>query len=332
MVLSPAIIALLAGGSLIALVAAAACVLGVRILRSWDLADGSEGQLNRERQTYLVSTVLAYVMVFELLSFFLFVATCDRLHPLFTGAMCAAGVLDANALGYPALLLKALNSILCGLWLILNAADNRAPDYPLIRWKYAALIPIALLLMFEACLLWGYFLNLRADTITSCCGSQFGTGSPSLASNLAALPVKPAVVAFYASFGLMLAAGVVFLRTGKLGGWFALLSLAFFGVALAALLSFVSLYIYQLPTHHCPFCMLQREYAFVGFPLYLFLFVGVVCGSGVGVLGLAGRQASLAEIVPARCRRLVLAALICYTLFTAIATVTMFVSPLYLWE
>lgn len=332
MVISPAIIALLAGGLLIALLSAAACALGVRILWSWDLASGSESQLARERKTYLVSTVLAYVMVFEFLSLFLFIATCDRLQPLFTGAMCAAGVLGANAFGYPALLLKGLNSILCGVWLILNAADNRAPDYPLIRPKYAALIPLALLLIFETGLLWTFFLNLRADTITSCCGSQFGSDSPSLAGSLAALPVKPSVAAFFISYGLLLAAGVAFFRSGRFGGGFALLTLAFFGVSLTALLSFVSLYIYQLPTHHCPFCMLQREYTFVGFPIYLSLFLGVICGMGVGVLGWARNIPSLAEVIPPRRRHLCLAALICFTAFAAIAAATMFVSPLYLWE
>jgi len=41
-----------------------------------------------------------------------------------------------------------------------------------------------------------------------------------------------------------------------------------------AILSFISVYFYELPTHHCPFCILQKEYGYVGYPLYLTLFGG----------------------------------------------------------
>ena len=44
--------------------------------------------------------------------------------------MCAAGTLNVNAYGYPALILKVVNAVLAGQWLILNHADNRVPDYP----------------------------------------------------------------------------------------------------------------------------------------------------------------------------------------------------------
>ena len=79
---------------------------GIRILRNWDLKNGSELQLSLERKTYLISTIMSYAFGFQLLSLFLFIFTADKLASLFTGAMCAAGTLNVNGFGYPALLFQ----------------------------------------------------------------------------------------------------------------------------------------------------------------------------------------------------------------------------------
>jgi hypothetical protein len=39
-------------------------------------------------------------------------------------------------------------------------------------------------------------------------------------------------------------------------------------VSVAAIISAFSLYFYEIPTHHCPFDILQGEYRFVGYPIY----------------------------------------------------------------
>src|SRR5512138_860001 len=124
MIMQPAIIALFLGSILVSLMVVYAAGYGVSILRSWDLKDGSELQLNLERKTYLISTVMSYAFGFQLLSVFLFIFSADRLSGLFTGAMCAAGTLNMNGFGYPALTLKIVNFILGGVWLIVNYTDN----------------------------------------------------------------------------------------------------------------------------------------------------------------------------------------------------------------
>ena len=65
---------------------------------------------------------------------------------------------------------------------------------------------------------------------------------------------------------------------------FSLMSGATLVVSIASILSFVSVYLYELPTHHCPFCILQGEYRYIGYPLYLTLLGGTVSGMGVGML------------------------------------------------
>ncbi|MCK7477230.1 MAG: hypothetical protein M0C28_06800 [Candidatus Moduliflexus flocculans] len=63
--------------------------------------------------------------------------------------MCATGVLNVNAFGFPTLLLKSAVFLLAALWLLLNRVDNRGYDYPLVRVKYGLLLVIAPLTVAE---------------------------------------------------------------------------------------------------------------------------------------------------------------------------------------
>ncbi|MHC1697073.1 MAG: hypothetical protein AB9919_03205 [Geobacteraceae bacterium] len=320
MILHPGILSLLISSLLVCGMVLYAAACGIAILRGWDISSGSERQLQLERKTYLVSTILGYLLFFQLISLFLFIYTVDDICPLFTGAMCAVGSLTVNPFGYPVLLCKTATFILAGLWLILNYADSRGYDYPLIRVKYGLLLVLAPLVVVEAVMLGFYFLQLHPDIITSCCGSLFSSANESVAAEIASLPAFPVMGVFYGVMVLTLVSGVLFYRTGK-GGWlFSLVSGIAFIVAIVSVVSFISLYFYELPTHHCPFCILQKEYNYVGYPLYLLLLVATVSGLGTGLLLPFRKIASLAETVPPLSRKLTLVSILSYLLFTAIAS------------
>jgi len=304
MILHPAIIALLVSSVLVTAMVVLAFWFGVTILRRWDLRSGSSLQLDLERRTYLISTILAYAFGFQLISLFLLVYTADSLSPLFTGAMCAAGTFNANGFGYPLLLLKIVNFLLAGLWLIMNHADNRAYDYPLVRRKYGLLMVIAPLVVLETVLQVLYFRGLHPDIITSCCGSLFSTGSATMASDIASLPGAPMRMAFIAVTLATVVLGSAFSATGRGGYAFSLAACAAFVTGLASLLSFISPAVYELPTHHCPFCVLQREYGYIGYFFYAALFGGAVSGMGVGLLMPFRSLPSLTAILPSLQRRL----------------------------
>ncbi|MBP1766174.1 MAG: conserved rane protein of unknown function [Candidatus Aminicenantes bacterium] len=305
-----------------------ASAFGAQILRRWDLRSGSELQLGLERKTYLVSTLVTYLFAAELLSLFLFIFTADRIHGFFVGAMCAAGTLKANGFGYPALLLKSLNGLLAGLWLVLNWADNKGYDYPLIKTKYAWLLAAAPLVLAETVLQANFFLRLKPDLVTSCCGSLFSLGGGSLASDLASLPLTPMKIAFFSSLFLCLALGLVFYKTGRGGVLFAALSGGMVIVTVLSILSFVSIYIYELPTHHCPFCLLQAAYKSIGYPIYIALFGGGISGLGVGVLTPFRRTPSLSSVIPGLQRKLAVVALVCFSTLGAIIIIELAVSNL----
>ena len=158
-------------------------LLYLRLLRRADPADsgisrsGSEPQLDLERRTYLISTLMAYALVFQLVSLFLFIYTADNLHTFFIGAMCAAGSLNVNRCGYPTFILKIINFLLAGLWLIVNYCDNRGYDYPLIREKYTLLLWITPLILAEAVMQGSYFW-----------GSSRRSSPPAAAPSLPARP------------------------------------------------------------------------------------------------------------------------------------------------
>jgi hypothetical protein len=320
MVFHPLIMALYAASILIGFMVWYASYFGVQIVRKWDIRSGSELQLTLERKTYLISTLLTYIFGAELLSLFLYIFTVDRLHTFFVGAMCAAGSLYVNSYGYPTLILKLVNFLLAGIWLILNYVDNRGYDYPLIQKKYFFLLFLAPLIFTELILQANYFLRLQPEIITSCCGTLFSSSGKGLASEITALPALPMKFVFYLSMLGTVASGLYFYRRGSGGYLFAGMSAFTFIVSLLSILSFLSLYFYELPTHHCPFCILQGEYGYVGYPLYLSLLGGGIAGVGSGILMPFRGIKSLSDIIPPIQKKLVLFSLVLFLLFTATAT------------
>jgi len=320
MILDPSILSLLVSSLLISLMTLYASGYGVQILRRWDITSGSELQLELERRTYLISTIVSYFLAFQLVSLFLFIQTADSICHLFVGAMCAVGTLTVNGYGYPTLLLKVVTFILAGLWLILNHADNQGYDYPLIKAKYLLLLVMAPFILAEAVVQGVYFLGLRPDIITSCCGSLFSQGSRGIASEILAAPSVPMKIIFYSSMLITFAAGARLILQGKGVYLFAGMSGITFFVSIVSIISFISLYFYEMPSHHCPFCILQKEYGYVGYPLYGLMFLGAVTGLGVGLLQPFRKKGSLEKIIPAMQRKLAVISIISLLLLMVIVT------------
>lgn len=328
MILHSAALALVLIAVLISGMGVYAGYYGMRILGRWDPASGCELQLELERRTYLISTLMSYILSFELMSLFLFIYTAEELHPLFTGAMCAAGSLAVNSFGYPALLFKIVNFLLAGVWLIVNHADNRGYDYPLIRVKYELLNLIVPLLVLDGVLTFAYFAGVKPDVITSCCGSLFGHDSGGPGGDLAALPHLPMRVAFFSGMACTGISGLVFYLRRRGGYLFPVTAGTTFLIAIASVISFICLYFYELPSHHCPFCLLQKEYGYIGYFLYATLFGGAVAGIGTGALMPFRMVGSLVRIIPVMQRRLVAVTLVCYLSFTLVVVWKMIFSAL----
>jgi hypothetical protein len=320
-ILHPGVLALLAGSLLSAALVAGAAWHGAGVLRRWDLASGSALQLALERRTYLVATLVRWALAFELAALFLLVHVADALAPLLAGAMCAAGTFAADGFGYPALALRLGTFVVGGVWLVVNHADELGHDYPLLRTKYALLLVLAPLVLLGAAVQARFFLGLQPEVITSCCGSLFSRGGGTLGAGLAALPPGPTAAALWGTAGGAALAGAAHARWG--GGALAAALAVLSGLALlagiAGVVSFVSPYVYELPAHRCPFCLLRPEYGRAGYVLYAALLAGAVCGIGAGALQPFRAVPSLAGALPRLQRRLAVAAAAAFALFAALA-------------
>lgn len=328
MIFHPPILALIGASTLSGSVLAVSAGFAVRLLRKWDPASGSERQIGLERTTQLVSTVVAFVLVVEAVSLVLFAFNADRMAPLFVGAMCAVGTLNASPWGFPTLWAKIVVFFAALVWLVIDRVDGRTRDYALIRVKYAGLLVLAPLVLAEAGIELAYFLDLKADTITSCCGKLFGEGKADIGGDLASLDPRLALWllggGLVATIGLGLAA-----PRGRLPAVLhGLASLALFGIALAAIVAAIGPYVYEQPHHHCPFCILKREYGHIGFALYVPLFVGTGAGLASGVLAALPAGASLAAALPAIRRRAAVVSIAGFALFGLVAAYTILRSGL----
>ena len=312
----------------------AAAPFAVQVILRWDIRSGSEQQLALERRTYLFSTLLSFVFVIQLAALLLFVFNADRLSGMFVGAMCAVGTLNVNDYGFPSLISQMGVFFLAAMWLAINHVDTRAPDYPLVRIKYGLLLLLLPVLVLSFWLELQYFLGLKANVITSCCGSLFSGDAKTIAGEASGMAAQPAIFLFYSGLTAAIGLALWHWRRGsrRSGYLLAAASAAGFVAAIIGVLSFISLYIYEHPHHHCPFCILKPEYDYQGYWLYLPLFTATAAGLGAGALQPFARVRSLAAVIPGVSSRLAGVAAVGYSLFIAVATYFVLASKLILIE
>ncbi len=322
MSLHPGALALILGTAGVMVMMFYASLLGIKLLIKWDLHSSSREQLILERKTYLISTIMNYVMGFEILSALLFVYTVDDIHVIFIGAMCATGSLNANPVGWYVLYAKIAAFFLGAIWIAVNLIDQRAEDYPLVRMKYAMLLAVSPFIALDAYLVWSYFVGLKPNVITSCCGALFNAEGGLVAGSLSSLPHKPMMILFYLSVGLFLANGIAAVRCRRSFFRYSMgcFSMLLFVVAITSIIAFISSYFYEIPTHHCPFDILQSGYHFIGYPLYFTLFGGVLSGILVGIFEPLKKIESLTEIIGMAQRRWAVLSMALIALFTVICS------------
>ncbi|PLX94383.1 MAG: hypothetical protein C0619_03115 [Desulfuromonas sp.] len=329
MILHPGILALLVGSLVTLLLMLQACWLGIQILFRWDSSSCSEFQLQLERKTWLVSTLLNYALGFQILSGVFYLATLEDIHRLFVGAMCATGALNANLVGWLVLVVKVILFFAASLWVVINRLDQRTEETPLVRPKYLLLLLITPLVACDLYLQFSYFSGLRPEIITSCCGSLFSEQGESVASELAGMPVRQAMTMFFTSFGVVFSLLLACLvsHAALLRSLLFISAVVHFFSALAAVVSFISLYIYQLPSHHCPFDMLQGHYAYIGYPLYAALFVSTLFALLPGLCHPLRRHPGLEREIIRREKRWLISALAGMLIFLLISVWPMLFSP-----
>jgi hypothetical protein len=319
MLLNPSILALIIVSSVVAGMMLIAANFSISVLRNWDISSGRELQLNLERRTYLISTIVAFSFLAELISLLLFIYNAEQMSSQFVGAMCATGVLNINIYGWPTLYLKIAIFFSGAAWLILNRVDNKAFDYPLVREKYLLLLLIVPMILAEVFTQTQFFLKMDPDIITSCCGALFTPEGKGVAAELSGVAPATALWLLIASAGLVTLSGGWYLLRQRGGLVYAGSNLAAFFIALVAIVSCIALYIYEHPHHHCPFCILKGGHDFMGYWLYIPLFIATALALGVGAISPFQNIPSLREIIPADSRRYIMLSMLMMLIFYLVA-------------
>lgn len=254
-------------------------LISLGIVKNWDMNTSSPQQYRLERRSVLVATFIKYIFVLKLPLFLFFIFTADKISGVITGAMCAAGVINSVDFGMYLVLLKLFNLYLFGFWLVLHVRDLKDKERAFTKSKFWLFIIAYVFLIIEIYFEFAFFNGLSIDRIVSCCGTLFSAASSSSIAVVFSLTNTQVVVLFYSIFVLYFFA---LLRKNRLATLF--LSTLFLLASIIALILFFSTYVYELPTHHCPFCILQRDYYYVGYLLYMTLFVGTFFGFSAALM------------------------------------------------
>ena len=254
------IISLFIIDSLLLIFLSIALNISIEIIRFWDFDSVDGKQYKLQKKVYLSSVILSYVIALKVILFFMFLYAIDDLSNVITGAMCSIGVLLNTDYGFLTLGLKFIVIILCFLWLLLFKKNQENKVLAFTKKLYKFFVLVYLFNLFEFILFTIMIFSLKTDKIVSCCSTFFSQNSANGFSQvLFSIDNKYIFIAFMLSF---------FLTFIKNKYFTALFGIVFFLISLMAITSFFSPYIYELPSHKCPFCILQRDYYYIGYLIY----------------------------------------------------------------
>ena len=243
----------------------------IKIARGWDLSATTQHQYTLEKRSYLSATIIKFIFLAKIVLFLFFIFTLDNLSDILHGAMCAAGVVNATDYGNYLFVFKVLNLYLFAYWIALNNEDLKHTNLPYTRLKFTLYIMLYTLFVLEIGIEFIMFYSIDTNQIVDCCGSIYSAAQSSYFGAILSLSHTTLLAIYYTNFLFIVLA---YLAKNKY--LFALLNIIFILTSIMTLITFFGTYIYELPSHHCPFCLLQKEYYFVGYFLYTLLFLGTL--------------------------------------------------------
>ncbi len=240
----------------------------IQAILQWDYNSYSRRQYQLERRAFLVISIIGFVFFIKFFLLPYFVYVIDGLSDIVPGAMCGAGVISANSYGMVLLFVKLFIIFILIFWLGLNHYDLESKNYRYFIPKNWLFVTIFLLLSLEIALDFLYFSSIDINKPVSCCSSLFGQleGANPLPFGL---DIKLLLILFFTLF-ILVELTLIFEQN-----LVSIISLTLFlYIAYYAVVYFFGTYVYELPTHKCPFCMLQKEYYYVGYFIWGTLFGG----------------------------------------------------------
>lgn len=277
--ISPEVIVLFVIDFLLLIFNSIVAIISYRIFKNFNLIETTSAQYNLEKQSYLASYIIKFSLYLKIISIIFFIYTLDKLSNIIPGAMCAVGVTTSSDYGIYLLIVKLINIYLFGFWILVNNKDMEDEIFPYTKSKFKYFLFIYFFFLSELIGQILYFFDINPQEIVSCCSTVFNEETSSVVGQITNIPNYISVPIFYFLFFILL-----YLTLKKNLRLIGITNIIFLIFSLITLTSFFGTYIYELPTHHCPFCILQKDYNFIGYFLYAFLFLGTFFGISIFVL------------------------------------------------
>ncbi len=285
MFLTPETITLSVLNLLFVIFATIAFVNSLKIVLKYDADTTTSYQYALEKKSYLSATIIKFIFYVKIPLFIFFVYTLDDISNILPGAMCAAGVVSATGYGTPLLFLKILNFYIFAFWIVLNNEDVKYEYQPYLKQKFLLFCIAYFLLISEIVLESSMFNTIDIGSVVDCCGAIFSTTSATYLAEILSASPRVLLTIFYGFFALLMLLNLL-----KNRYIYAVVNILFLLIALITLVAFFGTYIYEQPTHHCPFCILQSDYNYIGYFLYIVLFVGTFFGFVIGIIEFKAKE------------------------------------------
>lgn len=252
-------------------------VFAINVVKNYNPEISSTKQFGLAKNGYLISTIIAFILIVKLPLFLYFVWTMDEISGFVPGAMCAAGIVSATYYGVWMFFIKIINLFLLSAWLLVHFEDSKTADSKFLKLKFKIFLPLFVLLVVEFVLEILHFKGISLERPVLCCSDLFSKLPDSELKFWYSSQFL--IFTFYASFiALFLSAKF------RIDIFVAFFSPVFMFATWQALIRVFSPYIYELPTHKCPYCLLQGDYNYMGYFVYILIFVGTLPGLFVFIL------------------------------------------------
>jgi hypothetical protein len=266
LILTPNIVALAIIESVVLIFSILVLFYSLRIVLRWDFSSTTNAQYRLEKSSFLVSLVIFFIAIIKIAIMPFFIFIIDSLSVVLHGAMCGTGVINANEYGVNLLLFKLSTLFIAGLWIVVHKLDINSKDYPYMRYKSYLFLLLFVMIVVEDWLYFKYFSNIEFDIIVECCSAVFSTAQSALE-----LPLGMSLSHLLVLFGLL--SGLLYISAISNYHYVSLFTnILYIIISIYVVIYFFSTYVYEIPTHQCPFCLFQKEYYYIGYIIFGSLF------------------------------------------------------------
>ncbi len=293
-----------------------ASITAFSVIRHFNVMRATEGQLALERRVELAGTFVRVGAGAQIVALILTALSADKLSRGIRGAMCAYGTFNSSPWGFRALAASIVAALAAGTLAQLYVFDARVRTMDLAKtlsWLTLAVAPLALA---DLVLQITFLFDLDLSVVASCCSVQLDAVASARSITTNGPRLTSVALASIAGAASVILAFVCARRPRRSIAVFtgALASLAL-PLALAAVILEIAPYAFEVPQHHCPFCLLRADAGAIGYPLFGALFVGAIWIFGAGVSAVIARapelRATWTTFASSRLRRGAIAWLLC---------------------